>query len=326
MGSYGKYLPDILDEYIELQKLDAIESILLDEALELKNKMIQNQWIESADFDGLKRFANIASVTQNIDDFSLEELREYIFFIWNNSAPYTYEDLVDWLDSYCGVDMYQINFDYNKYYLRIVVELSIEDKIDFIYEKIRAMVPANIVVDVHGNYNKYGYVGEFRNVLFIAKQLTHRQMKTEKFEDFDFKYELNKYREVSEFTHKLFRRNDLSHKQVREDDLNKYDYNYNTYDDLEKFRNNALEFYKLFHEQIREDDLSQYDCSYDYNSYDDLEKFRHDAFELYSLVHDRLRDGSLKDCVYNNYEDLESTEHEIIGNVTYDKVVVSKFE
>lgn len=246
-GTYGKYLPDILDEYYEFQKLNSIESDLLDEALYLKNKAIENQWIESADRDGLEKFASIAGVTERFDNVDLEEFRDYIFFTWNNAAPYTMWDLKEWLDGYCGEDFYELTMDYDEYSLRVVMELDIKDKIDFVMVKLRAMVPANIVVNVHVRYNTYGIVGKYKNRLFQSNNLTHRQIAEEDLDKYSY-IAWNTYNIVSKYKNEFLKGFELSHKEIKEENLNQY--SFNTYKDLNEIMHSIFKSNEIKHSNL----------------------------------------------------------------------------
>lgn len=277
VGSYGKYLPLILDEFTEFQKLNEIESKFLDEALEWKEKFLKNQWIESADYDGLKKFSEIASLTDIFEESELEEFREFVFFSWNNAAPYTYEDLLDWLDGYCGVEFYHINIDYDNYYIHIHLERDIKEKNEFVYTKVRAMVPANIEVEVYTIYNTYSLVGKYKNTLFISNQMTHKQIREDRFPDYDGDFEkpedleepenekvYNNYFEVGENKHRLIISNKMTHKQVREEEFPKN--LQNTYAVVGDTKHIVINKNNLKYIDICEKDLNKYV----YNKYMDL--------------------------------------------------------
>lgn len=280
-GSYGKYLPSILDEFAEFQKLNQIESAFLDEVYNWKEKFLKNQWIESADYDGLKKFSEIASLTDYFEQSEIEEFREFVFFSWNNAAPYTYEDLVDWLDGYCGADFYHINIDYDNYYIDIHLEREIKDKNEFVYEKVRAMTPANMVVEVYTIYNTYGLVGKYKNSLFISNQMTHKQIREDRFPDEDGDYTppenednddeeiCNTYMLVGGQKHKLFITNKLTHRQIREEKFPET--LKNNYRLVGNVKNIVIQKNELTYADVYEKDL----MSYAYNSYSDLKSVEH---------------------------------------------------
>lgn len=163
---YGQYLPAAVESLWEFEKLGEIESPILQEAAEAKEKLIQNQWILTAEREGLLRFAKMIPL-QNAEKMETEVLRQEVLYRWNCHSPYTQFHLLDWLDGCCGTDGYQAFLYQEEYRLRLLLELREKEKKSFLEKHLRKIIPANLVLQVDLNTNTHGKL----------KRMTHGKMK-----------------------------------------------------------------------------------------------------------------------------------------------------
>lgn len=163
---YSGYLPDTVKELREFQKLAEIEGQILEKESETRDRVVNNQWILTAERSGLLRLAKMMGFL-GAEMLETETLRKEILYRWNNQSPYTQFHLLDWLDGCCGEGKYTAELEQEKYFLHLVLELSVKGKKDFLQRHLRKIIPANLVLKVDLNTNTYGKVGV----------MTHGQMK-----------------------------------------------------------------------------------------------------------------------------------------------------
>ena len=149
------YLPDTVSEPQEFQRLSEIEGMVLEETAAEKDRVVHNQWILTAERDGLLRLAKMMGFL-GAEVMETESLREEILYRWNSRSPYTQFHLQDWLDGCLGKGKYQMELDREAYRLYLVLELSVKDKQEFLMKHLRKIIPASLILEVNLNTNTYG--------------------------------------------------------------------------------------------------------------------------------------------------------------------------
>ena len=157
---YLSHLPVMVKDLQEFQKLGAVEGQILLEEGAAKDRLIRNQWIQTADRSGLLRLAKIMAFL-GAETMETEALRAEMLLRWNSSSIYTRFHLADWLDTCCGTGTYMIVMDQENYRLQLVLGLQVKEKKEFLEKQLRRVIPANLVLDVDLNTNTYGDVKIF---------------------------------------------------------------------------------------------------------------------------------------------------------------------
>ncbi len=105
-----RYLPDVIKDNNILNTICSSQSselvLLFDELSKTKN----NFFITTADEYGISQFEKLLDITPNLYD-DLETRRIRVSFLWNNNIPYTWNKLIQILDTICGVGEYEIARD-----------------------------------------------------------------------------------------------------------------------------------------------------------------------------------------------------------------------
>lgn len=171
---YLAYIPAVLEDYREINSLGDLEDVFLEEMYEAKTEVFDNQWIATSRESGLVRLASIMSLTEEYAD--TEELRELVLLYWNSNQDYTYFYLLDFLDACCGEENYVIDMQYDVYFLKVVLDLSVQDKQDMLQKKLRDWIPANLDCKVYLDTNTYGTVGLVTHGLIKNQGITHGQL------------------------------------------------------------------------------------------------------------------------------------------------------
>ena len=184
MGNrYMNHLPETVYGLKEFQKLGEIEGVMLDEAAEEKDALVDNQWIMTARRNGLLRLAKIMGF-HGAEILETEALREEILYRWNSHSPYTCFHLQDWLDGCLGEGNYVLELKAEQYILEMILELNVKEKKGFLQEHLRKIIPANLILNVDLNTNTYSDL----------KVMTHGQMKT-----FGWTHDLIPYEDLSPY-------------------------------------------------------------------------------------------------------------------------------
>ena len=163
---YSRYLPDTVKELQEFQKLGQIEGLILEEAAAAKDTLVNNQWILTAERNGLLRLAKMMGFLW-AEMMETEALREEILYRWNSRSPYTKFHLQDWLDGCLGAGNYTAELRKEQYFLYLVLELRAKEKREFLQKHLRKIIPANLVLEVGLNTNTHEDL----------KGMTHGQLK-----------------------------------------------------------------------------------------------------------------------------------------------------
>lgn len=168
--------PPILQEIKEFRKIAEIENPILEKLLKEIEKIVDDQFIQTATEKGIARREKLLGIAPFFDD-TLETRRFRVQGLWNEKLPYTYRVLLERLDSLCGSDGYVISLNAEEYSLNIKVELTKKRMFDEVVKITRQMVPANIVVTVELRYNQHNTLAKFTHDQL--RQYTHYQLRNE---------------------------------------------------------------------------------------------------------------------------------------------------
>ena len=159
---YEKHCPCTVSELREFRKLGEIEGAILEEVAAAKETLERNQWILTAEKSGLLRLAGMMGFF-GAERMETEELREEILSRWCSRSPYTYFHLQDWLDGCVGAGNYTGTLERESYRLRLVLELCVKEKREFLQKHLRKIIPANLVLQVKLNVNTHGKLHRMRH-------------------------------------------------------------------------------------------------------------------------------------------------------------------
>lgn len=155
-----EYLPEYLQKYLQLQLICEAENTIFQEGINEISIINDNQFILTADSQGLKRFEKMLGIVANSAE-SLESRRTKILLKWNDKIPYTYTNFLNKLDIICGKKNYITKEHFSDYLLEIITFLYDYGQVEQVEELIKAMVPCNIVVSSQNimTFNVQGNVG-----------------------------------------------------------------------------------------------------------------------------------------------------------------------
>lgn len=176
------YLPEYLHGFRELKELmraQQPEVQALEDATEvLKN----NQYILSADGQGIRKFETMLGVTA-LDDDTLENRKFRVLSRWNNAIPYTVPVLKRKLEDLCGEGGYLLEIFHAEYRVKVRVALASKKNYRITEEMLGEVIPVNMEVDLSLLYNQHKTLGKFTHRQLAA--FTHRQIRNEVLKDGD---------------------------------------------------------------------------------------------------------------------------------------------
>ena len=140
-----KYLPEFISEIKEFQQLDATVSVEIDELREKLQQLQDNQFIESANSEGLSRYEKMLSIPYAED---VATRRFNILNKYNSTIPFTLTWLTNMLNTTSGKGNFLLDMNYKEYTLTISVLASKEHLIETLYKDLRKKIPCNLVLNI----------------------------------------------------------------------------------------------------------------------------------------------------------------------------------
>ena len=137
------YMPDYYREVQEMNDILRAEDALF---LILRNEFNSgkaNQFIKTADTNGLAIFESILGIVPVADE-SVESRRSRVLSRWINITPYTHNSLVRRLASLQGNLNFDIEYDLAGYRLSIRTNLEMPGQVDELDFALVEMIPANL--------------------------------------------------------------------------------------------------------------------------------------------------------------------------------------
>ena len=150
-----KYLPDYMQEYREIQVILNSEKGIVEQLWKDFIQGFKNNFINYADETGIKLFENMMGIKPNIND-SLEVRRENILIKWNSQPPYTWWFLKRFLNSILGEGTNEPVRDLSIQELRIITHITTIGTISSLYDTLRYMIPANMILIFDNKLNQKG--------------------------------------------------------------------------------------------------------------------------------------------------------------------------
>ena len=140
------YLPPFMQDFTEiavtLNAEDPEFVIVWDSA----DRVLKNQFIETADEYGISRFEKILKILPSKED-TLESRRSRVQNRWFNDMPYTMRTLIQRLTTLCADHGFTLTkYFTDAYTLEIHTDLELFGQVEELERVIQAMIPCNLVV------------------------------------------------------------------------------------------------------------------------------------------------------------------------------------
>ena len=149
------YLPPYLTEFKETVAALEAENPEYRLIWEETDKVLKNEFIDTADEYGISRFENMLKIFPNPDE-TLEVRRTKVKVQWMNSALYTKRGIESLLLSICGEDGYKLNVSADEYFVDAQVALATKSQRDSVSELFERILPCNMNFTVEQLFNLWG--------------------------------------------------------------------------------------------------------------------------------------------------------------------------
>lgn len=140
----SKSQPHYEREIFEFKEIARVESAQLDGVDTQREKIFLNQFVLTADADGLAMFENLYNIISEPTD-TLQFRRERILLRIQLQPPFTLRYLKQQLDKIIGVGKYTVDIDYNNYTLTVNSAAENQSYAQEVAVVIGKIKPANIV-------------------------------------------------------------------------------------------------------------------------------------------------------------------------------------
>ncbi len=146
MPELVSYLPPYLKEYKELNAILDAENPELVLLWDAAQKVLKNQFIETADEYGIARFEKLLGILPSTSE-SLESRRSRVSSRWFDHIPYSLKSLILRLTVLCGENNFKITKNYDFYEIKIQTHLELFGQTDELARIILKIIPCNMNVD-----------------------------------------------------------------------------------------------------------------------------------------------------------------------------------
>lgn len=152
------YLPPFMQEFKEVSAALNAENPEFTLVWSSADRVLKNQFIETADEYGLSRFEKILKILPSKED-TLESRRSRVQNRWFNDMPYTMHTLISKLSALCADRGFAIvKYFTEDYKLEIQTDLEAFGQVEELERIIEGVIPCNLVVK-STNYITLGAVG-----------------------------------------------------------------------------------------------------------------------------------------------------------------------
>lgn len=139
------YLPPFMADFKEISVTLEAENPEFVLVWNAADRVLQNEFIESADEYGISRFEKILNILPSTED-TLESRRARVQARWFNTIPYTMKAFIAKLIALCGDSDFKITKEYDKYTVTILTNLELFGQVEELEHIIESMMPCNMIV------------------------------------------------------------------------------------------------------------------------------------------------------------------------------------
>lgn len=172
--NYIEQLPPVLHDVIEIKAISGAEEKLLESIWQATYQAIDNNFVNTADDNGLKRFEKILKLKVPETD-TLETRRLRILARLQEQAPYTWKVLQNILDSLLGKGSYTLERNVATKTLTVKLELTIKRQFDILVETLERIVPMDMILEINLRYNMHDLLTKYTHAQLVA--FTHGQLR-----------------------------------------------------------------------------------------------------------------------------------------------------
>lgn len=175
-----EYLPPFLREYREMKAVMNAENPELSALYENADRVLNNEFIATADEYGIERFEKLLGVLPSKSD-TLESRRARVLSRWFTQLPYTLRAFLAKLYGLSDYGNIEVAVDFDRYRIAIDTDFELYGQTSEIERLVELMFPCNIIADLrntmrlsaHGKYTHSGTVGFTETAVLSGDTLSH---------------------------------------------------------------------------------------------------------------------------------------------------------
>ena len=168
------YLPPILYEIKELQKIAEIENPSLESVWQKVEEILNNQFILSMDEEGASRYEKMLGLVVGESE-TIETRRFRILSRYQEQAPYSYPVLKQLLDSLLGKGAYELTRNAAEKWVRVKLEITVAREFEIVELLLERVTPQNMLLYVEIRYNQHSMLARYTHAQLAA--FTHKQLR-----------------------------------------------------------------------------------------------------------------------------------------------------
>lgn len=171
-----EYLPSILHDVEEFQKIGSTEDSELIALWDCLNAALSDQFVQTATNNGVTRWESILQILPKGTD-TLPDRKFRILTRLNEQLPYSDRMLRQQLAALCGENGYTMEINHGEYTLTVKVELTAKNNFVDVGRLLERVVPANLIIDLSLRYNQHSKIAQFTHGQLAS--YTHNQLRNE---------------------------------------------------------------------------------------------------------------------------------------------------
>lgn len=174
----GSYLPPFMAEFKELGVTLEAENPEFVLVWKATDRVLKNEFIESADEYGITRFEKLLGIHPAEDD-TLESRRSRVSFRWFLKLPYTMQVLLQKLTILCGDTDFMLTHNFSVgYTLTLETDLELFGQVEELERVLGDIVPCNIIINTEnkiasqteGRFYLHGVVSFAQDFYITSKE------------------------------------------------------------------------------------------------------------------------------------------------------------
>lgn len=190
-----QYYPPHIADIEEFKRIAKVYDKKLQLIWDNIDQMQTNRRFDEMDEAECSRWETMLNIRMTGEE-ALGDRRRNIKGIWTSGLPYTAKKFKEVLDAMIGADYYKLDINPKGKTMKVSLMLEVIAKDDYIYNLMRAMAPADMVVTVEVIFNRYR---NFRTYTYgDLSKYTYEQLRTSTI----FRPKFNTYAYLSKFRYR----------------------------------------------------------------------------------------------------------------------------
>lgn len=165
------YLPPVLQDIYEINLITSSQNNELNLLWQTAEEILNNSFIKTVTESGISHWEKLLSIKPQGE--TLEERRFAVLTALTRRLPFTKNVLMNQLNSICGTGNFEVRLD--DYKFTIYLALTASSSLNAVYEMLKNMLPANLLIEVLLLYRKYQTLNSVTHS--VLSNITHGYIK-----------------------------------------------------------------------------------------------------------------------------------------------------